>query len=57
MGEDEREERSRGYMVVEQGCWHKEMCKSGTCEHSMKIVEKVLERRMRHMVKVEEMIP
>ena len=57
MGEDEREERSRGYMVVEQGCWHKEMCKRGTCEHSIKIVEKVLERRMRHMVKVEEMIP
>ena len=44
-------------VIVRKKDVHKEMCKSGTCEHSMKIVEKVLERRMRRMVKVEEMIP
>ena len=44
-------------VIVRKKDAHKEMCKSGRCEHSMKIVEKVLERRMRRMVKVEEMIP
>ena len=34
---------------------HKEMCKSGTYGHSMKIEEKVLERRMRRVVKVDKM--
>ena len=44
-------------VIVRKKDAHKEMFKSGTCEHSMKIVEKVLERRMRRMVKVEEIIP
>ena len=31
--------------IVRKKDAHKEMCKSGTCEHSVKIVGKVLERQ------------